>query len=279
MSLAYRLFPSGAPPADTDKILISRADVTSPTGFSNYLLTWAELKATVTGSGGNGANGAPGMDGVDGEDGFPVPGPIGATGPAGPAGSGGGGVGAPGIDGADAEEPLVIPGPRGANGANGANGASGTMLLLLESEIEEPVAIPGQRGADGAPGPAGGELVTTTMFIVDAEIEEPLLVPGPKGDKGATGGGGGGGSITAATVTVSTPARETSITVVDASVTATDRINVEWGNCAQIDENHPGMGMVAFNAVPAAGQFTLEMFSLDTSMLFGAYKINYSIAA
>jgi hypothetical protein len=83
MSLPYRLFPSGAPPADTDKILISRADAGSPTGFSNYLLTWAELKATISGGSGSGANGAPGMDGVDGEDGISIPGAAGAAGAAG----------------------------------------------------------------------------------------------------------------------------------------------------------------------------------------------------
>jgi len=192
MSLPFRLFPGGAPPVDSDKLLISRADAGSPTGFSNYIVTWGELKATITASGS-------------------------------------GSVGAPGMDGADAEEPLVIPGPRGATGAtgaNGANGASGTNLLLVESEIEEPLVIPGARGADGAAGPAGGNVVTTSMFVVDAEMEEPLLVPGPKGDTGATGGGGGGSASFSQVETNvgSTPIFRGKFTLINASITAASKI-------------------------------------------------------
>lgn len=163
MSTRFSAFPSGAPPEDTDKLLITRVDPSSPTGFSNYLLTWAELKATIV--------------------------------------SGGSSAGVPGLDGADGEDGMMIPGPRGANGSNGANGTSAVSLLLVEAENEEPLVIPGARGADGAAGPAGSNSVTTTMMVVDAEVEEPLLVPGPKGDTGATGGGGGGGlTLTAVTV-------------------------------------------------------------------------------
>jgi hypothetical protein len=90
--------------------------------------------------------------------------------------------------------------------------------------------------------------------------------------------GSGGDVITAATVSVITPALETSVTVVDATVTATDRIVVTWGNCVATDQNGPSMGQVAFNSIAAAGSFTLELFSMDTSMLFGAYNINYSRA-
>jgi hypothetical protein len=90
--------------------------------------------------------------------------------------------------------------------------------------------------------------------------------------------GSGGDVITAATVSVATPALETSVTVVDAAVTATDRIVVTWGNCVATDANGPSMGQVAFNAIASAGSFTLELFSMDTSVLFGAYNINYSRA-
>jgi hypothetical protein len=252
MSLPFRLFPGGAPPVDSDKLLISRADAGSPTGFSNYIVTWGELKSTLS-------NAVPGMDGIDGEDGMTIIGPRGATGAAGTNGRDGvsipgldgadaeeplvipgaagrdgtngvigrdGAIGAPGMDGADAEEPLVIPGPRGATGANGANGASGTNLLLVESEIEEPVVIPGARGADGAAGPAGGNVVTTSMFVVDAEMEEPLLVPGPKGDTGATGGGGGGSASFSQVETNvgSTPRFRGKFTLVNASITAASKI-------------------------------------------------------
>jgi hypothetical protein len=206
MSLPFRLFPSGSPPVDSDRFLITRADAGSPTGFSNYLLTWAELKATIT-AGGVGSAGVPGLDGADGEDGMVIPGPAGATGPA------------------------------------GANGASGVVLFLVESEQEE-----------------------------------PQLVPGPQGAQGPAGGGGSGGGITATSVNVTTPTLEAAFTVTDASVIPSHKINVSWGNCTQADENHPGMGEVAFNAVAGTGNFLLELFSTDQSFLFGTYKINYSIA-
>lgn len=91
--------------------------------------------------------------------------------------------------------------------------------------------------------------------------------------------GSGGGGITSATVSISTPAIESSVTVTDAAITATDRINVTWGNCSQSDENHPGMGEVGFNAIAGTGNFSLEIYSTDQSMLYGSYKINYSVAA
>lgn len=43
MSKEFRLFPPGAPGVSTDKFIFSRVDGTSPTGFSNYLLTLSEL--------------------------------------------------------------------------------------------------------------------------------------------------------------------------------------------------------------------------------------------
>jgi len=95
----------------------------------------------------------------------------------------------------------------------------------------------------------------------------------------AGGGGGGSADIIAATVNVATPTIEAEIVVVDAVVAATDRILVSWGNCAQEDANHPSMGNVAFNAIAGVGQFILEIFSLDNTMLFGDFKINYMKAA
>jgi hypothetical protein len=90
---------------------------------------------------------------------------------------------------------------------------------------------------------------------------------------------GSGGGITAVTLNVATPEIESVVTVVDAAITATDKINVSWGNCFQSDENHPGMGEVEFNAVAGTGNFFVTLYSTDNSMLFGAYKINYSVAA
>jgi len=90
--------------------------------------------------------------------------------------------------------------------------------------------------------------------------------------------GGGSAVVTAITANVATAAIETSVIVTDASVSGTSKITIDWANCAQSDENHPGMDAVAFNAIPGTGQFTLEIFSLDTSMLFGDFKLQYSLA-
>jgi hypothetical protein len=191
MSLPFRLFPGGTPAVDSDKLLISRADATSPTGFSNYIVTWGELKATLS-------HAVPGIDGADGEDGMTVLGVAGRDGAAGTAGAAGrNGISIPGLDGADAEEPLVVPGPRGIAGAAGANGTIGRDGIGVPgmdgADADEPVVIPGARGAAGAAGPAGSNSVTTSMFVVDAEVEEAILVPGPRGATGATGPSGGGG--------------------------------------------------------------------------------------
>jgi hypothetical protein len=43
MSREFRLFPSGAPTVAGDKFLFSRVDPASPTGFSNYTATLAQL--------------------------------------------------------------------------------------------------------------------------------------------------------------------------------------------------------------------------------------------
>jgi len=94
----------------------------------------------------------------------------------------------------------------------------------------------------------------------------------------SSGGSGGGSSITATTVTVSSPSLEASVTITDASVSSTDKINVIWGNCLQTDENHPSMGPIEFNAIAGTGNFTLEIYSEDGSMLFGTFKINYQRA-
>lgn len=94
----------------------------------------------------------------------------------------------------------------------------------------------------------------------------------------SAGVGSGGDVITAATASITTPALESSVVIVDASITASDRIVVTWGNCSGSDANGPSMGQVAFNAIAGSGSFILELFSLDNSMLFGDYKINYSKA-
>jgi hypothetical protein len=239
MSKEFSQFPTGAPPVDTDRFLIGRPDIASPTGFSNFIMTWAEIKAAV-GSG----TGIPGLT-------------------------------IPGNDGVDVEEPIMIPGAKGDPGSPGAAGITATTVFFLESEApEEVMPIPGEKGAAGATGINGTIGRDGAILMLEPEIEEQAIIPGPKGDKGDAGGGGGG-SITATTVTVASPALEASVVITDAAVTPADRIIADWGNCLQTDENHPGMGQIVFNAIAGTGQFVLELFSTDQSMLFGLFKINY----
>ena len=50
MSKQFSQFPNGDPPQDTDRFLIGRVDGSSPTGFSNYTITWAEIVIALGGS-------------------------------------------------------------------------------------------------------------------------------------------------------------------------------------------------------------------------------------
>lgn len=155
MSLAFRLFPSGSPPDDADKFLITRADVGSPTGFSNYLLTWAEIKAAVGAS-----SGTPGRDGIalilepEIEDTVPTPGLPGAA-------------GTPGVIGRDGitmlleadppEDLMLVKGDKGDPGTAGAAGVQQTSILLIHDEIiEDQIPIQGIKGEPGTPGSGSG---------------------------------------------------------------------------------------------------------------------------
>jgi hypothetical protein len=155
MSLQFNLFPSGTPPADADNLLISRVDVTSPSGFSNYQLTWAELKATV-------------------------------------AGAGAGRDGAPGIDGEPVDEPMMIPGVPGLAGAPGAAGITSTTVFFLQPDDPEDVmVIPGARGIDGIAGSAGTNGTNgrdgNTILLEPELPDEPMMIPPPP----TTASGGG----------------------------------------------------------------------------------------
>ena len=238
MSLQFRLFPSGFPPADTDKLLISRADATSPTGFSNYLVTWGELKLTLSGMGVPGIDGQdgedgisipgargrdgingisiPGLDGTDADEPLVIPGARGVDGTAGTAGTAGAagrdGLSIPGIDGADADEPTVVPGPRGIDGTNGSNGTIGRDGIGIPgidgSDGEDGMMIPGARGIAGANGANGTS--GTSLLLVESEIEEPTVIPGQRGATGATGAAGpaGGNVVTTSMLVVESEIEE-----------------------------------------------------------------------
>ncbi len=117
MSKQFSQFPFGTPVRDTDRILIGRPDPASASGFSNYLLTWAELKAAIGIS--SIVVGEPELP----EDPVVIPGPRGAD----------GSIGVNGRDGITVyvepelpEDPLIIPGPTGPQGPAGGGGGSAT---------------------------------------------------------------------------------------------------------------------------------------------------------
>lgn len=164
MSQHFSQFPfrnTIGPIADTDRFLIGVPDVLSPTGFSNYLMSWAEIRAAV-------GVGTPGIQGpvgltipvFDGEDGEPsyipgIPGMDGAQGIQGiqgiPGIAGKDAIVIPGIDGEDGNEGMPIP---GATGTQGLTGATGFTIPGIDGEDgAEGVPIPGNTGTRGSDAP------------------------------------------------------------------------------------------------------------------------------
>jgi hypothetical protein len=81
---------------------------------------------------------------------------------------------------------------------------------------------------------------------------------------------------TAATLTVSTSdLMFATVTVTDASISASSNIAITWGNLAQTDVNSPEMDAVFFYASPAAGSMVVTLSSNST--LYGDYKILYLV--
>ena len=93
----------------------------------------------------------------------------------------------------------------------------------------------------------------------------------------ATDATGAGGSITATTVTLPYAARST-VTVTDATVTATSKIIVGWGNSLDTDTNESEMDDVTFKTKSAAGTFALTIASARNT-IGGIFKINYQVGA
>jgi len=185
MSQYYSGFPFGAPLADTDRFLIGRVDGASPTGFSNYLMTWAEIKAAI-GAVSGGSSGMILPESPDEPDEpILIPGPRGLTGAT-------GGVG-PGtfnniivmsvLDGSDGEDAEPIPGQRGLNGNNGNIGIDGKTIFMLPDSPEdpdEPILIKGDRGLQGPqgnPGVGGGGGTIVQLFEEAQETEEFMNTP------------------------------------------------------------------------------------------------------
>ena len=114
---------------------------------------------------------------------------------------------------------------------------------------------------------------TTTLNFVGAGVTaagvSPTTVTIPSG--------GGSVAFTAATITgVSYGVQYAEATVVDAAITATDKMLVVWGQVAETEENTPDMNWVSFDAVPAAGSMVVRISTTDPlERLGGTYKIKY----
>jgi len=290
MSKEFSQFPNGDPPVATDRWLFGRVDGTSPTGFSNFHVTFTQLAAAI-GSGG----GAP----VDAEY---IVGALHA------------GLSAERLvtDNAEIIFDLATLGQLKANVGIIAQAKVTNLVVDLAGKEATGVAaaLMAAHVADADPHPqyltvAEGNATYDALGAAAArqqniQFKDEGVNQGAAGavgivnfvgagvaavEAGGTltvtiaGGGGGSADIVAATANVAVPTMNAEVVIVDAAITPTDRINVNWGNCAQTDANHPSMGEVAFNAIAGTGQFILEIFSLDQSQLFGDFKINYMRAA
>jgi hypothetical protein len=90
------------------------------------------------------------------------------------------------------------------------------------------------------------------------------------------GGGGGSVSFTSATVTAPAPAaQEHRITVVDALISGTSKLQISEGNLLDTDVNCSEMDPVFYRAIPGTGSFTLVISS--PSRIVGDFKINYLV--
>lgn len=185
MSRQFSQFPPGNPVLDTDKFLIGRIDVTSPSGFSNFLMTWAEIKAAIGTTSGASGFSIPGLDGEDGIDGNSIPGPQ--------------GIGTPGLAGSDGrpsilvmeseepELPMMIPGTSGSSGINGTIGRDGLIILPQDGEDgQDAFPIQGQVGNVGTAGSIGRD--GAPIYLLDPiDGEDNYPIPGPRGASGVTG--------------------------------------------------------------------------------------------
>jgi hypothetical protein len=216
---------------------------------------------------------------VDGEDGLTVPGARGSTGTTGSQGLSG--ISIPGINGEDGEDGVSIPGSRGTNGSQGSQGVQGQSIFVLAEDPEEGISFPGPKGdtgLQGIPGSGGSGGAFPAIFNGEDGEEGMMGVPGLRGATGASGGGGG--AVTAVTLTA-IPFQNlqyAEVTVIDAAILATSKINIWPGNVLETDENSPDMENVFFNAVPGTGSMVVRVSCTGiTERLGGVYKINYSV--
>lgn len=219
MSRLFSQFPTGNPPADTDRFLIGRVDLASPTGFSNFIMTWAEIKAAIGIVPPAAASGSMMVlaDDVVTEDPLLIPGKDGRDGSAGRDGNF-----IAGNDGDDGADGFTIIGPQGIQGLQG-------QILFLESEQpEDPLVAKGEKGDRGAPG------ANFIMMLQDDDTPEDIVPPVP--------------SINNSPVTVATPAVPATTVAIKNNTGADVTVYVKGGTLTVITVGGVATGIT----VPAA---------------------------
>lgn len=90
---------------------------------------------------------------------------------------------------------------------------------------------------------------------------------------------GGGGSFTATTLTVPfSNSQFATLTVTDAAITSSSKVNIFWGNVVDADENSPEFSNLQFIAIPSTGSMAVTISTTEPyDRLGGVYKINYML--
>lgn len=168
-----------------------------------------------------------------------------------------------------------------------SSGSSGTTIVnnptnYIISELEGgnsnnegemgPPGIAGIRGIDGISGLSG-----QILFLYGDQGEDALSIPGPIGPQGPAGGGGG--TVTRILLVLPFSAkREHKINIVDATVTATSKIN-SWlsGLAPEVVGSGDGVDMYNIQPIAKSGSFDLVMSFLTP--FSGSLSIDYTVAA
>lgn len=195
MSKAFSQFPGGNPPADTDRFLIGRMDGASPSGFSNFIMTWAQIRTALAANSIGNTIFVAGVDGEDGNDGIGTPGNQGVQGNTGISGADGKPVFLP-VEAEEPEFPMMIPGVPGSAGNPGTNGIAGRdglLILPVDGEDgQDAFPLLGNPGAAGNAGTSGRD--GATIFLSESlDGEDNYPIPGPRGTSGTNGNNGSNG--------------------------------------------------------------------------------------
>ena len=182
----------------------------------------------------------------------------------------------------------------------GGNAAGGSFLMYLAGGItddgymewQDSLGTPFMRFQTAAPGGA-----KQMAFFGATPVVKPTITGSRSGnaalasflsglnslglvtDNTTAGTAPSGSGQTAATIgPIPYNTQYAEVTVTDANISATSRINISWGNVTDADENTPDMSQVHFQAIPSAGSMRVRLACSDPlDRLGGLYKINYLI--